>query len=539
MRDLVRRRFGRNLVSLILVAAACWAQNHPTPPIVDYIRQSWSVLTRSARDIAKAAQDPKIENPGGSRVPVYVARDEDIARINENLRSSLPAAEFASIELRLLPERKDTISLEIPGQQDGLLYLPKPYVVPGARFNEMYGWDSYFIQLGLLHDGEIGLARDVTDNFLYEIQEYGNVLNANRTYYLTRSQPPFLTEMLLAVYARTGDQAWLAGALPAIEKYYSFWTSEPHLTRETGLSRYWDTGEGPAPEVLSDERDKRGRTHYDRVKEYFRTHQVSDYDVSQYYDRAHNELTPLFYKGDRSMRESGFDPSNRFGAFNIDVIHYNPVCLNILLYLMEMDIARILEIVGRADEASPWRERGRDRAERINRLMWDEHDGLYYDYDFVRKRVRHYPFLTTFYPLWAGIADKRQAAAVVRNLSRFERGGGLQTSTVRSGNQWDAPFGWAPLEFIAIQGLRRYGYNQDADRIAVKFLSLVREDYTRRGTIVEKYDVAHRSSNVSSIRFGYSANQTGFGWTNGVFVTLLDDLKEPARRRVLEGRRPQ
>src|SRR5581483_3320375 len=158
--------------------------------------------------------------------------------------------------------------------------------------------------------------------------KYGKVLNANRTYYMTRSQPPFLTQMVLGVYEQTHDRKYLEDALPKIEKYYQVWMTQPHLTPETGLSRYFDMGEGPAPEVVSAERDAQGRTHYELVKDYFKTHQITDYDVTQYYDRQTDQLTPLFYKGDRSMRESGFDPSNRFGPFNIDIIHYNPVCLN-------------------------------------------------------------------------------------------------------------------------------------------------------------------------------------------------------------------
>jgi alpha,alpha-trehalase len=252
---------------------------------------------------------------------------------------------------------------------------------------------------------------------------------------------------------------------------------------------------------------------------------VPDYDVSQYYNAALGELTPLFYKGDRSMRESGFDPSGRFGPFSIDIIHYNPVCLNSLLYLMETETAEILRLLGRPADATQWEERAKQRAERVNRLMWDESDGLYYDYEFVHKRLRRYPFLTTFYPLWAGIASREQAARVVQNLSRFERPGGLVTSNNPSGNQWDAPFGWAPLQRIAVEGLRRYGYRAEADRISVKFLSLVLEEYRKSGTIVEKYDVEQRSMDVSGgIRFGYRANQAGFGWTNGAFTGMLDAL---------------
>jgi alpha,alpha-trehalase len=435
---------------------------------------------------------------------------------------------YARIVLRPLPD--DTREISEPG----LVYLPNPYVVPGGRFNEMYGWDSYFIQVGLVRDGEIELAQNMVDNFLYEIQNYGKILNANRTYYLSRSQPPFLTQMILNVYRAKRDRKWLSSTVPAIEKYYRFWTAEPHLTRETGLSRYYDLGEGPAPEVLSDERDAQGRTHYDRVKEYYRTNKVTDYDVSQYYDKKKDQLTPLFYKGDRSNRESGFDPSNRFGPFNIDIIHYDPVCLNSLLYLMETDTAEIMTTLGRPGEARTWLARAEARRRTVNRLMWDEKDGLYYDYNFATKSVRRYPFATTFYPLWTGIADSKQAARVVSNLHLLERAGGLQTSSYASGSQWDAPFGWAPLEMIAVNGLRRYGYNAEADRITANFLSLILKEFNQNKTIVEKYDVARRESEISSgIKFGYDYNVVGFGWTNAAFTDLYARLPEGKKADVL------
>ena len=437
----------------------------------------------------------------------------------------MPPADLQKIDIRPLPQDLTTL------REHGLLYLPRPYVVPGGRFNEMYGWDSYFIQMGLLRDGELTLAKDMADNFLYEIRHYGKVLNANRTYYLTRSQPPFLTEMLLAVDRCTGDRKWLESSIPAIEQYYHYWTSEPHLTPETGLSRYFDTGDGPAPEVLSSEHDASGRTDYDLVKEYFRTHQIADYDARDYYDANKNQLRMLFYKGDRSMRESGFDPSSRFGPFSAAIINYNPVCLNSLLYLMESRTAEIMGIVNRDEETAWWRDRAQERAARVNSLMWDAHDGLYYDYDFVHRRVRRYPFLTTFYPLWTGIAGRDQAARVVQNLRLFERRGGLQTSSTPSGDQWDAPYGWAPLEWIAAQGLRSYGYQDIADRVSREFLSLALREFRDTGTLVEKYDVARPGTDVSrALRFGYRSNEAGFGWTNAVFTALFDGLPSADKR---------
>jgi alpha,alpha-trehalase len=497
--------------------------------IQKYIKQSWHTLTRSSAQLAKAAPDPKFKVPSDGRWPVYVSRQENIKRIEQSLRAQMPAADFAQIQLRQLPE--DPMSIK----EHGLLYLPYPYVVPGGRFNEMYGWDSYFTQVGLVRDDEIALAKNMTDNFLYQIEHYGKILNANRTYYLSRSQPPFLTQMILNVYRKQHDIEWLRTTVPAIEKYYRFWTEEPHLTKQTGLSRYYDLGDGPAPEVLSGERDPQGRDHYDLVKAYYRTHDVKDYDLGQYYDKEKDQLTDLFYKGDRTMRESGFDPSNRFGPFNIDIIHYDPVCLNSLLYLMETDTAEILRIIGRTPQARVWTHRAEERKQRINRLMWDEKDGLYYDYNFARKEVRRYPFVTTFYPLWVGAADRRQAARIVSSLHLFERPGGLLTSTYVSGSQWDAPYGWAPTEMIAIQGLRRYGYNKEADRVTTNFLSTILKEFIQHNTIVEKYDVERRESEVSAgLKFGYKSNEIGFGWTNAAFVELYGQLPEREKLNVLK-----
>jgi len=192
-----------------------------------------------------------------------------------------------------------------------------------------------------------------------------------------------------------------------------------------------------------------------------------------------------------------------------------------------------MHILNREPEAATWRKRARDRAAIINRLMWDEKDGVYYDYNFVHKTRRPYPFLTTFYPLWAGIASKEQAARVLGNLPKFERPGGLLTSTNQSGSQWDAPFGWAPLEMIAIPAMRRYGYNKDANRATVEFLSLIEQEFLKHGNIVEKYDVVHRTSDLTGeVHFGYSSNEAGFGWTNAAFTTLYDALPAAEKEKV-------
>jgi alpha,alpha-trehalase len=481
-----------------------------------YIKQTWKTLTRSHKNLLAAAEDPKIDHSSKKPWLVYVSPQENFDNIKSTLRGVLSKEEFKQIELRVLPAEVDQI------KEHGLLYLPHSYVVPGGRFNEMYGWDSYFIILGLLQDREIALAKNMVDQLAYEIQHYGMILNANRTYFMSRSQPPIFTRAILKVYEHTQDQYWLQSLLPVIESYYFYWLVPPHLNQATGLSHYSSFGKGPAPEVVMSELDEQGRSHYDRVKEYYRTAQFDDYDINLYYDRDNDELTDLFYRGDRSMRESGFDITNRFGPFSVDIVHYAPVCLNVLLHLMEEDTAQINEILGYVEIAEQWRGRALLRQQKIDDFLWDEEAGLYFDHNFSTGKRRAYRYATTFYPLWAGIASPEQAKRVWQNLDKFETAGGIITSSHVSGNQWDAPFGWAPLNLIVVEGLLRYGYEEDAKRIARKFLAMAVQEFFKDGTLVEKYDVCACSSDVSQeILFGYSSNETGFGWTNGVFLELL------------------
>ena len=254
-----------------------------------YIKTNWQILTRSNRELARSAYDPKFTEPGtNARSIVYLPARENRAAVERDLRAQMSAQDFARLDLRGLPG--DELSMH----EHGLLYLPHPYVVPGGRFNEMYGWDSYFILLGLLRDGELELARGMTENFFYEIEHYGKILNANRSYYLSRSQPPFLSRMVAEIYRLTGDKNWLQRAIPFIEQTHKFWTTEPHLVTQTGLSRYWDFSDAPADEVLSDEKDAAGKTHYDRIREFYRDRTVADYDVERFYDRATDALTAAF-----------------------------------------------------------------------------------------------------------------------------------------------------------------------------------------------------------------------------------------------------
>jgi alpha,alpha-trehalase len=438
---------------------------------------------------------------------------------------------------------------------NGLLYLENPYVVPGGQFNEMYGLDSYFIIRGLLRDHRRDLAKGMVENFFFEIEHYGGVLNANRTYYLTRSQPPFLSSMILAVYdaekaAGKPDLQWLEKAYGFAVRDYQQWTRKPHLAGATGLARYFDRGDGPVPEIMRDP------SHYYRgVAHFFLIHggandsrlvhvdsehladslmgplfpvSICDPSLSQpeKTDCANSDqvaLTADFYKGDRSMRESGFDVTFRFGPFGADTHHYAPVCLNSLLYKTEQDLRQMSTLLGRKEEAQVWRRKALDRRTQIVKYLWDEHRGLFFDYDFVTGARSSYEYATTFYPLWAGVASKEQGRAVVHNLAMFEQPGGLAMSRRETQAQWDYPYGWAPIHLLAVEGLRRYGYDVEANRISTKFLATVAQNFLLDHTIREKYDVV-TGSEITHIEAGYKQNVTGFGWTNGVFLELLHQL---------------
>lgn len=538
------------------------ASNNPRlQKILDYISSSWSALTRST-GTCEGVADPKLTGPS----VLYVPADQPIPPALSKLASQ------CGIRAEHLPSIIHGPG-EVKGngvQPPGLLFLEHPYVVPGGRFNEMYGWDSYFIIRGLLRAGDVGLARGMVDNFLFEIEHYGAVLNANRTYYLTRSQPPFLSSMINAVYeadkARAREnRAWLAQAYRDTVQDYQMWTRDPHLAGATGLSRYYDFGDGPAPEGLHDEvgyyrdvlayllaqnKNEQSKNGQDKNSPHLveATSQAS-LPYPQYSQQlcedpnaggAHAEcrvlkhvgLSPEYYKGDRSMRESGFDITFRFGPYGADTHHYAPVCLNSLLYKVETDLEQMSEWLGDQAVASEWRQRAEKRRKIIQTLLWDGHSGMFFDYDFPSGKLSSYEYASTFYPLWVGAATAEQARAVVNNLPRFEYEGGLAMSTHESGAQWDYPYGWAPIQLLAVEGLRRYGYNEEADRISIKFLSMVLVNFERDTNIREKYNVVTDSSNIK-LTEGYRDNIIGFGWTNAVFLELMNELPPNQIERVL------
>ncbi len=542
--------FALVLFKPVVVAAQSSERARQAPPILEYIAKGWDELTRSIDNCTTLA-DPKIAGKAVLYVPAEFAVPENVRALENK----------CGIEVRALPaviqRAGELANTEFDPQ--GLLYLPNRYVVPGGRFNEMYGWDSYFIIRGLVGDKRVDVAKGMVENFFFEIEHYGSVLNANRTYYLSRAQPPFLTSMILAVYraekeSGKDDREWLERAYGYAARDHALWLRPEHLAGDTGLSRYFDFGDGPAPESLKDEAD-----HYRQVAEYFverpeqsagnlkarKPGENAELGPGKHYalqlcdepgtmgptrcsEIREISLSADFYKGDRAMRESGFDISFRFGPFGAYTHHYAPVCLNSLLYKSERDLAGMSEILGRKVEAKSWREKAEARRTAIDKYLWDKAKGAFFDYDFVKHERSSYEYITTFYPLWAGLATLEQAKAVASDLKIFEQPGGAATSPYKTGAQWDFPYAWAPTEMLLVEGLRRCGLGEAADRVAYEFASTVAENYAKQGYIVEKYNAVTRSTDTP-VTSGYNVNVIGFGWTNAAYLEFLKELPEAKR----------
>jgi alpha,alpha-trehalase len=548
----------RLIFSAVLVAGftASMAQA-PVAPVPDsaetlrYIHAAWDTLTRSTVDCASLT-DAKVGTTPVLYMPAEVPATPDVTA----------AEQKCHVKVMALPRRieklGDVMPQSLPAQ--GLLYLPNPYVVPGGRFNEMYGWDSYFILLGLEADHHEALAKGIVDNFLFEVEHYGSVLNANRSYYLTRSQPPFLTSMIRVVYenrasfaatpdGRADSVTWLAHAYTIAQKDYATWMRPEHKAGTTGLARYYDYGTGPVPEMgdadsyypdvirtLVEHPSQagnaflvKGSEHPDAPEALRLKNTSCDVNASVVCMHAWYSgyrLTRDFYEGDRAMRESGFDTSNRFGPFSGATHHYAPVCLNSLLYRYERDMAHFAHLLGKPGEALHWDRLANARSGAMHQYLWRAKDGVFADYDFFHAKTSDYAFIASLYPLWAGVATREEANQIEGKLNLFERPGGLSTSNTNTGLQWDEPYGWAPTNWIAVAGLDALGFHADAVRIASHFNATVDAGFAADGTIREKYNVGTGNANVA-VSTGYKENVIGFGWTNAIYLKFSEIAKEP------------
>jgi alpha,alpha-trehalase len=404
--------------------------------------------------------------------------------------------------------------------------LPYPYVVPGGRFREVYYWDSYFTMLGLEDNGQHQLALDLVNDFAFELGEFGKVPNGNRSYYLSRSQPPFFSLMVRLIGSADGDGAELA-YLPQLQQEWDFWTNgadelspgeagrhSVRLADGTLLNRYWDQRDAPRDESYKE-------------------------DVET---AAGSGRPPaLVYRNLRAAAESGWDFSSRWltdgkTLGTVRTLSILPVDLNCLLVHLEQTLSETYRAQGDAARATAYQARALRRSAAIRRLMWDQQDGVYSDYLWETGEFSGGVTAVTLYPLFLKIATADQARAVTATVERkLLDVGGLATTLVESGQQWDAPNGWAPLQWIAVIGLRNYGFERLAHEIAARWVHENIAGYRRYAKLVEKYNVTTPGGDEGG--GGEYATQIGFGWTNGVLAALTSlypDLKAEAERAVPE-----
>lgn len=551
--------------------------------------QFWPALTRKVtRDnIVDMARDTKMveEIPDGhggvirshESVRLYVPHDRhDQYNYYNSIKNDHPDVK---LDVQYLPEKLDGDFIKSINKKPGLLALEakpdpenpgnllnEPYVVPGGRFNELYGWDSYMMVLGLLVDvtperqTNLQLSRGMVENFIYEIHHYHKILNANRSYYLGRSQPPFLTDMALRVYNKTLEVSPTSttdaldflrrATMASIKEYNTVWCCAPRLDTATGLSCYHPDGSGVPPEteashfngVLAPYVKKYGITHEEFIERY-NNKEISEPDLDEY------------FLHDRAVRESGHDTSYRLEG---KAAYLATVDLNALLYKYETDIAEIiethfggeLEAAGNRETPDMWKEKAARRRANITKYLWNDADSIFYDYNVKTRQQNKYESATCFWPLWSHAATADQADAMVKNsLHKFEEWGGLVSGTLASRGeislhrplrQWDYPYGWAPQQMLAWIGLNNYHYGGAARRLAYRWLHMmIRAFVDYNGVVVEKYNVLKGAvPHKVDAEYGNQGADfkgvatEGFGWVNASFVFGLTFLNLHAQRSI-------
>lgn len=396
-----------------------------------------------------------------------------------------------------------------------LISLPYPYVVPGGRFGEIYYWDSYFTMLGLKASGKKEMLENMVNNFSYLINTLGYIPNGNRSYFIGRSQPPFYS-LMIQLLADCKGRDVLISCLPQLEKEYQFWMKGYESLNETPelvegpavnravrmpggeiLNRYWDESDTPRPEAYRQ-------------------------DV----ELAHQSVqeSKKIYRHLRAGAESGWDFSSRWfkeknkftSIHTTDIV---AVDLNCLLVHLEQTIAEAYQLKKNLDAAKRYELLAEKRKQAIQKYCWNTEREFYVDYDFREKKPKQALTLAGLFPLYFNIATKEQAKRVAENIeTRFLRRGGVVTTLETTGQQWDAPNGWAPLQWITIQGLENYGYDEVAQEIAGRWIQLNTDVFKRTGKLMEKYNVEDTNLEAGG---GEYMGQDGFGWTNGVLLALI------------------
>jgi alpha,alpha-trehalase len=399
-----------------------------------------------------------------------------------------------------------------------LLPLPESYIVPGGRFREVYYWDSYFTMLGLMESKRYGLVENILDNFKYLIDQYGHIPNGNRNYYLSRSQPPFFALMVDLLAQKKGPVIYKK-YYSALEREYAFWMQGEKdlkpgnafrrvvkLDDGTVLNRYWDDKRAPREESYAE-------------------------DVATF-EKTKDSMT---FTNLRAGAESGWDFSSRwFGdtahLVTVQTTDIVPVDLNSLLYAYENILSKAAGVKKQSAKVNYYKARGEKRKAAIQKYCWNNKEQFYFDYNFKEKKTTDKYTAAGAMPLFANVATKTQAEGVQKNIrEKLLKDGGIATTVYHTGQQWDAPNGWAPLQYIAVRGLLNYKYDQLASTIAERWMNVNEKVFATTGKLLEKYNV--ENTNLES-GGGEYPTQDGFGWTNGVYLkfsALFKDHKNTAK----------
>jgi alpha,alpha-trehalase len=509
----------------------------------------WQGLTRTMdeKGIEALLQDTKNDTLTADLLRIYIPFEDAVAlNYYQHLEKKMP---IKAIQLpkNISPEYVKSINTK-PGilalklsEENGKIQ-GVPFVVPGGRFNEMYGWDSYFESVGLILDDKVHLAKGMADNFQYEIEQYGKILNANRSYYLTRTQPPFYTSLLREVYEVTKDKEWLKNHLKtAIKEYETVWMVQGKRLTDNGLSRFLAEGLGVPPECETG--------HFNAIISPLASSlniSVSNYIEKYQKGEIKNSELDIYFLNDRSVRESGHDTSYRIDG---NCAALNLVDLNAFLYKYETDFAEIIAsefednftFNTKTYSSDYWTEKAQHRKKLANTYLWDETQGMYFDYNIKTNLKSAFISATTLMPLWAKMASKEQAERLVKTaIPLLKMQGGIagstkesvgKISTERPQRQWDYPNGWAPHQMLIWEGLLNYNYKEEAQELIYRWLFMITKnavDYN--GTIPEKYNVVTATHKVFAeygnvgTDFEYITEE-GFGWMNASYqygLSLLD-----------------
>ncbi len=472
---------------------------------------------------------------------------------------------FSKLKVVKLPKIIDPEYVQSINDKPGILSLKLkmenkktmgvPFVVPGGRFNEMYGWDSYFEAIGLLLGPKKELAKNMADNFQYEIEYYGKILNANRTYYLTRTQPPFYTSLIKEVFEKKVNGAnlnWLEQHIKtAIKEYETVWMVEGKRLTKTGLNRYYAEGIGIPPEVEEG--------HFNEILRPYAVREgisIEEFEKAYLNREINNKNLDDYFVHDRSVRESGHDTSYRLENRCANLLC---VDLNTFLYKYEKDFSYLIKTYfnneleadnGKIYTNEYWNSKAEKRKQLMFDYLWNEEDAIYYDYDFVNQKQIPFVSATSILPLWAEIPNKLQAKKMIdQTLPKLVCLGGVAGCTEESrgsitknrpARQWDYPNGWAPHQMMIWKGLLKYNYSEKAYELIYRWLWMISKnavDYN--GTIPEKYDVVTATHKVFAeygnvgTQFEYITRE-GFGWMNASYLYGLSLLPEKYIRMINE-----